>query len=250
MNKYDSLDKETAVTSMPDIEHFKKEKLTEVQFQKKINSFLIASNSLKESKNYLIIKRFIDFVGAGLGLIFLVPLFSILAIVIKLEDKKASIFFTQYRIGLNGKPFKMYKFRSMVSDAEEKLEFLRHQNEVTGAMFKIENDPRVTKVGRFIRKTSLDELPQLWNVLKGDMSLVGPRPPLPKEVANYTSYDLQRLLVLPGCTGLWQVSGRSSLSFDEMIKLDIIYINNRSVKFDLKIILKTFKEIYSSKNAY
>lgn len=245
MDKYDSVEKEAAVTIISSLKKSEK-----IQSNKKLETLLITENLLNKSKSYVVIKRFVDVIGAGLGLLFLVPLFFILAIIIKLEDKKASIFFTQNRVGLDGKMFKMYKFRSMVSDAEEKLEFLRQQNEITGAMFKIENDPRVTKVGRFIRKTSLDELPQLWNVLNGDMSLVGPRPPLPEEVINYTSYDLQRLMVAPGCTGLWQVSGRSSLSFDEMVKLDIMYINKRSLKFDFIIMLKTFKEIFASKNAY
>lgn len=144
----------------------------------------------------------------------------------------------------------MYKFRSMVSNAEELLEGLLKRNEISGAMFKMKKDPRITKVGKFIRKTSIDELPQLWNVIRGDMSLVGPRPPLPREVNEYTSYDKLRLKATPGCTGLWQISGRNELSFSEMVELDLRYINERSMLFDLKIILKTVKVLLGSKDAY
>nr|WP_193363393.1 sugar transferase [Exiguobacterium antarcticum] len=206
--------------------------------------------SLEESKRYLISKRILDIVGSGLGLLLLSPFLIILGLIIKFEDKNASIFFSQDRVGLNGEKFKMYKFRSMVSDAEDRLASLLNQNETTGAMFKMANDPRVTKVGKFIRKTSLDELPQLWNVLKGEMSLVGPRPPLPREVAEYTSYDLQRLSVVPGCTGLWQVSGRSNIGFKEMVDLDILYIKTRNFMMDLKIIVKTITVLFGSKDAY
>jgi lipopolysaccharide/colanic/teichoic acid biosynthesis glycosyltransferase len=138
----------------------------------------------------------------------------------------------------------------MVSNAEDKLQDLLKSNEVSGAMFKMKDDPRITKVGKFIRKTSIDELPQLLNVLNGDMSLVGPRPPLPREVAEYTNYDKQRLLVTPGCTGLWQVSGRNSIGFEEMVELDLQYINNRNLLVDTKIILKTVLVLFGSKDAY
>lgn len=134
----------------------------------------------------------------------------------------------------------MYKFRSMCVDAEKKLPTLLSKNEVEGAMFKMKDDPRVTKFGRFIRKTSLDELPQLWNVLKGEMSLVGPRPSLQREVSQYTKYDEQRLLVKPGCTGLWQINGRSNIGFSEMVMLDLEYIEKRSIYIDFKIIYRTF----------
>ena len=157
---------------------------------------------------------------------------------IKYEDPKGPVLFKQIRVGRNGKEFNMYKFRSMVTDAEERLNDILKYNEVSGAMFKMKEDPRVTKIGKFIRKTSLDELPQLINVLKGEMSLVGPRPPLVREVREYDSYDMQRLMIVPGCTGLWQVSGRSSLSFKDMVELDITYINKMSFLFDLIIILK------------
>ncbi|MFP3719412.1 sugar transferase [Niallia circulans] len=202
------------------------------------------------ARSYLVIKRAIDIIGSFCGLIVLSILFVIIALLIKLEDPKGKVFFKQLRVGKDGKEFYMYKFRSMASDAEERLKELLALNEVSGAMFKMKDDPRVTKVGRFIRKTSLDELPQLFNVFRGDMSLVGPRPPLPREVEEYTSYDRQRLLVVPGCTGLWQVSGRSNVGFDEMVELDLTYISNRSLYFDIKIIIKTFFLLFGSKNAY
>ncbi|WP_237420953.1 sugar transferase [Geobacillus stearothermophilus] len=205
---------------------------------------------VNDKKGYLIAKRIMDICGALIGLICLSWLFLIVAILIKLEDPKGPVFFKQVRVGKDGKEFYMYKFRSMVANAEELLESLLHLNETTGAMFKMKNDPRVTKVGKFIRKTSIDELPQLWNVLKGDMSLVGPRPPLPREVAQYTEYDKQRLLVTPGCTGLWQVSGRNDLGFNEMVELDLKYIRERSILYDLKIILKTIKIMIKPNSAY
>lgn len=205
---------------------------------------------LKDSIAYIILKRIIDILGAIIGLILVSLLFLIIAIAIKLEDPKGPVFFSQTRIGKNGREFKMYKFRSMVSNAEEKLNELIQFNEVSGAMFKMKDDPRVTKVGRIIRKTSIDELPQLWNVIRGEMSIVGPRPPLPREVKEYTEYDKQRLLVTPGCTGLWQISGRSNIGFKEMVDLDLKYINNRSILFDLIIIVKTFKVLLGSKDAY
>ncbi|UXC23990.1 sugar transferase [Heyndrickxia coagulans] len=204
----------------------------------------------EEKKTYTMIKRGMDIIGASMGLIFLSWLFLIVAVLIKIEDPKGTVFFKQVRVGKNGKTFYMYKFRSMVSDAEEKLKYLLKYNEIEGAMFKLKEDPRVTNIGKFIRKTSIDELPQLWNVLKGEMSLVGPRPPLPREVKEYTNYDKQRLLVIPGCTGLWQVSGRNSLSFQEMVELDLQYIRKRNSYFDLKIIIKTVFLLFGSKNAF
>ncbi len=204
----------------------------------------------KEDPFYESTKRLIDIAGALAGLILLFPLFIIIAILIKKEDSKGPVFFKQIRVGKNEKEFHMFKFRSMVSDAEEKLLELLQFNEIEGAMFKMKEDPRITKIGKFIRKTSIDELPQLWNVLKGDMSLVGPRPPLPREVAEYNNYHKQRLLVTPGCTGLWQVSGRNHMTFEEMVKLDIQYISERSVFFDIKIIFRTIKVLFGTDNAY
>ncbi|OHR74235.1 multidrug MFS transporter [Bacillus sp. HMSC76G11] len=199
---------------------------------------------------YSISKRSLDIVGALVGLVFLSILLLIIAFLIKLEDPNGTIFFSQKRVGKDGKEFKMFKFRSMITDAEYKLEELLKYNEVSGSMFKMKDDPRVTKVGKFIRKTSIDELPQLINVIRGEMSLVGPRPPLPREVEEYSDYDRQRLLVTPGCTGLWQVSGRSTLGFDEMVELDLLYIRKRTLFFDLKIILKTVLLLLGSKDAY
>lgn len=204
----------------------------------------------EEKKTYTMIKRGMDIIGASMGLIFLSWLFLIVAVLIKIEDPKGTVFFKQIRVGKNGKEFYMFKFRSMVSDAEERLKDLLKYNEIDGAMFKLKEDPRVTKIGKFIRKTSIDELPQLWNVLKGEMSLVGPRPPLPREVKLYSEYDKQRLLVIPGCTGLWQVSGRSNLDFKDMVELDLQYIKNHSILGDLKIILKTVRLIFGSHDAY
>ncbi|WP_066070665.1 sugar transferase [Neobacillus soli] len=216
-------------------------------------TYLEKQNTLVRAKNgklYLVSKRLFDIIGASCGIIFLSLLFIVIGILIKIEDPKGKIFFSQKRVGLNGREFKMYKFRSMVSNAEEKLQDLLKYNEISGAMFKMKEDPRITRVGKFIRKTSIDELPQLFNVLKGDMSLVGPRPPLPREVAVYSHYDKQRLLVTPGCTGLWQVSGRNSLGFDEMVKLDLQYIRERSFLYDIKVILKTVLLLFGSKDAF
>jgi exopolysaccharide biosynthesis polyprenyl glycosylphosphotransferase len=205
---------------------------------------------VNDSKGYLIAKRLMDICGSIIGLVCLSWLFLIVAILIKLEDPEGPVIFKQVRVGKDGKEFYMYKFRSMVTNAEVLLDSLLHLNETTGAMFKMKEDPRVTKIGRFIRKASIDELPQLWNVLKGEMSLVGPRPPLPREVEQYTEYDKQRLLVTPGCTGLWQVSGRSNVGFQEMVELDLHYIRNRSILFDLKIIFKTVLVLFGSKDAF
>ncbi|MED3830904.1 sugar transferase [Priestia megaterium] len=206
--------------------------------------------SVNERLLYLMCKRSIDILGSLIGLVILSVFILVIAIAIKLEDPKGPIFFSQKRIGKGGKEFDMYKFRSMVTDAEERLKDLLELNETTGAMFKMKNDPRVTRIGHLIRKTSIDELPQLFNVLKGDMSLVGPRPPLPREVAEYTNYDMQRLLVVPGCTGLWQISGRSNIGFKEMVNLDLEYIQKRTTLIDIKIIFKTVLVLFGSKDAF
>ena len=194
-------------------------------------------------QKYFMLKRFLDIVLSLFGLIILLPLFFLLALLIKIESPKGSPFFGQIRIGKGGREFKMFKFRSMYVGAEKRLDELLSLNEVEGAMFKLKNDPRVTKLGRFMRKLSLDELPQLLNVLLGDMSLIGPRPPLPREVEMYTEYDKQRFLVQSGCTGLWQVSGRNYLSFAQMVELDLEYIRTISLKQDIKIFVQTFRVI-------
>lgn len=203
----------------------------------------------RESNLYLFIKRSIDIICSLAGIIVLSPIFLIVAILIKIEDPKGRIFFCQERNGQHPKTFKMYKFRSMVHNAEELLENLMEKNEQTGPVFKIKEDPRITRVGKFIRKTSIDELPQLFNVLRGDMSLVGPRPPIPREVEQYTAYQMQRLGVKPGLTCLWQVGGRNSVDFDGWVELDIEYIKNRSLWLDIKLIIKTVFVLFGDRNA-
>ena len=197
---------------------------------------------------YLIFKRLIDIIGSLVGIIVLLPILIITAISIKL-DSKGIIIFSQERVGFKGKKFKMYKFRSMVSNAEALKEGLMNKNEMSGPMFKIKRDPRITKVGRFIRKTSIDELPQLFNVLKGDMSLVGPRPNLPKEVSRFNEYQMQKLLAKPGLTCYWQVMGRNNIEFEEWMELDIKYICDRNTWVDIKLIIKTFFILFGDKNA-
>nr|WP_251315642.1 sugar transferase [Floricoccus penangensis] len=204
---------------------------------------IINIEDLNSKKFFKFVKRVADIGISSIGLLISSPVIAITAIAMKIEEPQGPVFFSQTRIGKNEKEFTMYKVRSMCVDAEKKLHSLLEQNELQGAMFKMKEDPRVTKVGKFIRKTSIDELPQLLNVLKGDMSIVGPRPPLPREVAKYTKYDKQRLLVKPGCTGLWQVNERNSTGFDGMLRRDLEYIDTMSVSTDTKIILKTFKVI-------
>ena len=204
---------------------------------------------LKESKLYLASKRLMDILGSLIGIILLAPIMLIVAIMIKLEDPKGPVVFVQERNGKDGKLFKMYKFRSMYVDAEERLAELEHLNEQSGPVFKIKNDPRITKIGSFIRKTSLDELPQLFNILAGDMSIVGPRPALPREVVQYTAYQRQRLLVKPGLTCIWQVSGRNHIAFDEWVELDIQYIKTRSIWLDIKLIVLTIPALLGDETA-
>ena len=197
---------------------------------------------------YEVIKRIIDIVASFTGLIVLSPLMLVVSILIKLESK-GEVIFKQKRVGLNGKEFYMYKFRSMVINAEELKAELESQNEMSGPMFKMKDDPRITKIGKFIRKTSIDELPQLINVIKGDMSLVGPRPSLPKEVEEFETWMRERLEVKPGLTCIWQVSGRNNIDFEDWMKLDIKYVRERSFKLDIKLILKTVLVLFGDKNA-
>ena len=198
---------------------------------------------------YEAIKRLIDITCSFVGILVLSPLFIIIAIIIKFTSK-GPVFFSQKRVGRNGKEFDMYKFRSMVVNAEELKEKLAAQNEMSGPMFKMKDDPRVTKVGKFIRKTSIDELPQLWNVLKGDMSLVGPRPSLPKEVAQFEDWMHKRLDVKPGLTCYWQVSGRNNIDFEDWMKLDIRYVEEKNLWIDIKLIFKTVGVLFGDKNAH
>lgn len=194
-------------------------------------------------------KRVLDLVLGTLALIVFAPLFALIAIAIKI-DSPGPVLYRQLRLGQHGKPFWMLKFRSMTDGAEGALEKLRDRNEATGPLFKIRKDPRVTRVGLFLRRWSLDELPQLLNVLKGEMSLVGPRPPVPGEVERYEDWQLGRLRALPGMTGLWQVSGRSEVPFQDMVRLDLHYIRNWSLGLDVEILLRTIPAVLSTRGAY
>lgn len=191
---------------------------------------------------YDFFKRFFDIVLSIAAIIVLSPVMLIVGILVFLQDFH-NPFFVQTRMTRDGKKFKMLKFRSMCINAEDQLSDLMEQNEVDGPAFKMENDPRVTKIGRFIRKTSIDELPQLFNIIAGSMSIVGPRPPIPSEVEEYTPYQMKRLSVKSGLTCYWQCSGRSNVGFDEWMSMDIKYIRERSLFTDFKIILKTFKAV-------
>ena len=201
-----------------------------------------------ERRPYDVAKRFFDIVVSLCGLVILSPLFLITAVAIRL-DSKGPAFYSQKRIGKNGKPFKMYKFRSMCVDAEQQLERLAALNERDGPTFKITHDPRVTRVGRFIRKTCIDELPQLINILRGEMSLVGPRPPLPNEVAVYTPYQMRRLGVTPGLTCFWQATKGEDTTFEEWVEMDLKYIRERSLKTDIKILFLTVRVVLLGKGS-
>lgn len=196
-----------------------------------------------------LLKRAMDIAVASLALLVLAPLMLVLAIIVK-RVSSGPVFFRQLRAGRNGVPFYMLKFRSMVQTAEADLDALRDLNEGSGPLFKIRDDPRVTSCGRWMRKYSLDELPQFWNVLTGDMSLVGPRPPLPAEVERYEKFTNRRLLIKPGITGLWQINGRSTLPWEESIRLDLYYVENWSLTGDLIILWRTFRAMRSPVGAY
>ena len=199
---------------------------------------------INSKKVYNFFKRLQDIILSLLGLLVLFPVLIIVSLIVFFECPKASPIFVQKRVGKNGKEFKFYKFRSMRPNAEDELESLLALNEVEGHAFKIHNDPRITKVGKFIRKTSIDELPQLWNILKGDMSIVGPRPPIPREVEEYNEFEKQRLYVIPGLTCYWQATPhRNDISFADWVTLDVKYIKERSFRTDWKIIFKTFLSV-------
>ena len=214
------------------------------------NSYIISSGSQSESAEpeitiyekpvYLAVKRCFDIVFSLLCIIvFTIPILFVMLLIV-IDSPGASPIYTQYRVGKNGRGFKFYKLRSMVPEADHMLDSLLDQNEMEGPAFKISNDPRITRVGRVIRKTCIDELPQLWNILKGDMSFVGPRPPLPREVEQYNDFQRNRLSVVPGLTCYWQIQpNRNSLTFDKWLELDLKYIEERNVKTDLMIIFKT-----------
>jgi exopolysaccharide biosynthesis polyprenyl glycosylphosphotransferase len=197
----------------------------------------------------LAVKAAFDWCLAGLALIMLAPLMGVLALMIRLADGGPALF-TQVRVGKDGRAFRIYKFRTMVIDAERHKAQLMDRNEHDGVLFKLRNDPRVTAVGAHLRRWSVDELPQLFNVLLGDMSLVGPRPPLPDEAAKYAEHVHRRLVVKPGITGLWQVSGRANLPWDEAVRLDLRYVENWSFALDLQILWKTFSALLRRSGAY
>jgi exopolysaccharide biosynthesis polyprenyl glycosylphosphotransferase len=192
----------------------------------------------------LMIKRSVDAVVSAMALAVLSAIFLLIAILIKL-DSKGPVFYNSVRVGKKGRTFVCHKFRTMIADAEKHRESVQHLNEREEILFKISNDPRITRLGRFLRKWSLDELPQFWNVLKGDMSLVGPRPPVPDEFKQYALEHLRRLEVVPGLTGLWQVESRQSPSFREYIQLDLKYIDSWSIWLDIRLILKTFYVVFA-----
>lgn len=221
---------------------------TPIYFERIENIPLLHFSMTPKVSFSLFLKRVIDIIGSLLGLIIFSPLMIIVALLIKLTSE-GPIFFVQERMGLRGRRFKLYKFRTMVKDAEKKLEEIKHLNEADGPVFKIEKDPRLTPIGSFLRKSSIDELPQLINVLKGEMSLVGPRPPIPSEVEKYERWQKRRLSMKPGLTCLWQISGRSELDFDTWMKLDLEYIDNWSLTLDFIILLKTIPAVLSGRGA-
>lgn len=208
---------------------------------------------IKKEQVYNFFKRFLDIVGGGIGIILLIPLTIIIYTLSLIKREKGKIFYTQKRIGKNGKVFKMYKYRSMVENADEILEKYLEENEDIRNEYKInkklKNDPRVTKVGKFIRKTSIDEFPQFINVLKGEMTLVGPRPYLPKEIEDMGSAYKEIVKVKPGITGYWQVSGRNNVTFEDRLKLDIEYCKIKSLKLDIKILFSTIKKVIKREGA-
>lgn len=221
--------------------------------EKKIMRKEVVYNGVKyyveEKKIYNLVKRVFDFSVALVFVVLFFWLFVGIAIAIKIDDG-GPVFYVSNRVGLFGKEFRFYKFRSMRTDADEMFESIQDQNETSGELFKMKNDPRVTRVGRFLRKTSLDELPQFFNILKGDISFVGPRSPLPREVENYTDYSMQRLSVIGGLSCYWQISGRSQIDFSGMVELDYKYIRERSFLTDLKILFLTVPAVLKGDGAY
>jgi exopolysaccharide biosynthesis polyprenyl glycosylphosphotransferase len=205
--------------------------------------------AVREGGGYAFCKRCFDLMAGLLVLTLLMPIIPLIALMIKL-DSPGPVFYRQDRVGRGGRVFKFLKFRSMVRDAEERVAELSHMNEQSGPVFKIRSDPRITSVGRFLRRSSLDEIPQILNVIRGDMSIVGPRPPLPSEVGRYLPWHHRRLEVKPGITCLWQISGRSQISFDEWMRLDMEYLKTRSFRTDLLIFLKTIPAVIARRGAY
>jgi len=212
-----------------------------VEFQRMHAAWLVSGSAA--------LKRGFDIVASGLALIVLAPLFGLIALLVKLEDG-GPIFFLQTRVGQFGREFKMFKVRSMCLDAEQRLkEILEKNHHKEGVTFKLKDDPRITRVGKWLRKFSLDELPQLYNVLRGDMSLVGPRPPLPREVSKYSLAHRRRLAIKPGITCIWQISGRAEIDFSGQVQLDVDYIESQGFWVDVKILAKTVPAVLSGKGA-
>ena len=210
---------------------------------------MVGVSAAVQNSKMLGLKRFIDIIGAIVGLIVSAPIILLVAVPLLLESR-GGLFFKQQRVGRNGRLFYMYKLRSMYADAEQRKKEFEEKNHMQGLMFKMDNDPRITKVGRFIRKFSIDELPQFYNVLRGDMSLVGTRPPTLDEFEQYSSHHKRRLSMRPGITGLWQVSGRSQIEdFEEVVRLDCQYIDNWSPSLDIKILFKTLGVVFTGRGA-
>jgi exopolysaccharide biosynthesis polyprenyl glycosylphosphotransferase len=209
---------------------------------------MLTFSSTPQDAAGLLVKRTLDVTVSAAGLVLLAPLMLLIALAVRLGSPGPAIF-SQERVGLNGRPFRLHKFRSMYRDAERRKAALVHRNEVSGPVFKMERDPRITPLGRWLRKFSLDELPQLWNVLAGDMSLVGPRPPLSDEVARYERWQKRKLSMKPGITCLWQVNGRSSVPFEDWMRLDLEYIDNWSLALDAKILLRTIPAVVLARGA-
>jgi lipopolysaccharide/colanic/teichoic acid biosynthesis glycosyltransferase len=203
----------------------------------------------QDSLLYLATKRVLDIVMSVAALVVLSPLMLVVAAIIYIDDPHGNPIFVQERVGKNGKPFRFLKFRSMVVNAEALLKELEHKNEMDGPVFKIKDDPRVTKFGKWIRKTSIDELPQLINIIKGEMSIVGPRPPLPREVEKYGPYERQRLLVKPGLTCYWQARGRNEIGFDEWMELDAKYVHHHNLWIDIRLVLLTIRAVLTGRGA-
>ena len=203
----------------------------------------------RDTRFYLFAKRTLDIVLSSVALVMLLPFMAVVSLIIFLDDPSGGPIFVQERVGKNGKRFKFLKFRSMVVDAEAHLEELKDLNEMDGPVFKIKGDPRITRFGRFIRRSSIDELPQLINIIKGDMSLVGPRPPLPREVVQYGPYEMQRLMVKPGLTCYWQARGRNVIGFRQWMELDMEYVYHHSLWIDISLLLQTVRSVITGKGA-
>jgi exopolysaccharide biosynthesis polyprenyl glycosylphosphotransferase len=221
--------------------------VTQIDLDRRTTTVIVPKRSSHRIHHFL--KRSFDVVASTVALIALSPLLLLIALAVATTSPGGALF-VQQRVGLKGKPFPMLKFRSMVADADKRVEALLHANEGSGPLFKLRSDPRVTRVGRFLRRTSLDELPQLVNVLLGQMSLVGPRPALEREVVQYSPHEGRRLYVKPGITGLWQVSGRSNLSWEDSVRLDLLYVDHWTLRADMKILARTLKTLVKSEGAY